>query len=128
MGGRGSSSGISDKGNEYGSEFRSLMKVSNIKFIKYNDATNAKDPLETMTKGRVYVTVNGDGDLSTINYYGRDGKRVKAINLTHDHGKIKGVHAHEGYYHDENGTRRLMPQEKELVEFVKKIWYSKRSK
>lgn len=84
-------------------------------------ADNAKDPLETMTKGRVYVTVNDKNELNTINYYGTDGKRVKAINLTHNHGKIKGNHVHEGYYHDENGTRRLTAQEKRLVEFVKKV-------
>ena len=53
MGGRGAASGISDKGKKYGTEFSSLLKVSNVKFVRYNESNNAKDPLETMTKGRI---------------------------------------------------------------------------
>lgn len=128
MGGRGAASGISDKGKRYGTEFSSLLKVSNIKFVKYNGADNAKDPLETMTKGRVYVTVNDRNEINSINYYGSDGKRVKSINLLHNHKEIKGQHTHEGYFHDENGTRNLTAQEKKLVEFVKKKWYNRKGK
>lgn len=119
---------MSDKGKKYGTEFSSLLKVSNIKFVKYNDSNNAKDPLETMTKGRVYVTVNDQNELNSINYYGADGKRVKSINLLHDHNEIKGEHAHIGYFHKEYGTRHLTVQEKKLVELVKKIWYNRKSK
>lgn len=61
MGGRGASSGMSEKGKPYGSEFRTLLKAGNVKFVKQNAALNAKDPLETMTKGRVYATINDDG-------------------------------------------------------------------
>lgn len=59
MGGRGASSGMSVKGKLYGTEYRSLLTVGNIKFIKKNDG-NVTAPLETMTKGRVYVTLNND--------------------------------------------------------------------
>ena len=45
MGGRGASSGMSEKGKPYGSEFRTLLKAGNIKFVKQNAALNAKDPL-----------------------------------------------------------------------------------
>ncbi len=128
MGGRGASSGMSDKGKKYGTEFSSLLKTSNIKFVKYNGAYNAKDPLETMTKGRLYVTINDKNEINTINYYDSDGKRVKSINLLHDHKEIKGQHAHEGYFHDENGTRHLTTQEKKLVEFVKGKWYNRKSR
>ena len=129
MGGRGASSGISANGKQYGSEFQTLMKISNIKFVKANNANNAKDPLETMTKGRVYVTVNGSNQLNSINYYDPVGKRIKSINLLHDHNEIKGDHKHIGYYHDETGgTHRLTPQEKKLVAFVKQVWYNQRSK
>lgn len=128
MGGRGASSGMSDKGKKYGTEFSTLLKENNIKFVKYNGADNAKDPLETMTKGRVYVTVNDKNEINSINYYDSDGKRVKSINLLHDHKEISGQHIHEGYFHDENGTRNLTDQEKKLVEFVKKKWYNRKGK
>lgn len=29
---------MSDKGKKYGTEFSSLLKISNIKFVKYNDS------------------------------------------------------------------------------------------
>lgn len=77
MGGRGASSGMSEKGKPYGSEFRTLLKAGNVKFVKQNAALNAKDPLETMTKGRIYVTINDEGKINAISYYGADGKRVK---------------------------------------------------
>lgn len=128
MGGRGASSGISDSGRKYGTEFTTLLKEGNIKFVKYNEANNAKDPLETMTRGRVYATVNDHNEINSINYYDSDGKRVKSINLLHNHTLITGEHTHLGYYHKENGTRKLTSQEKKIVELVKKAWYSKRSK
>ena len=99
MGGRGASSGISDSGKRYGTEFTSLMKVGNIKFVKHNDSDNAKDPLETMTRGRVYVTINAKNEINSINYYDGNGERVKSINLLHDHHEIIGEHTHIGYYH-----------------------------
>ena len=128
MGGRGASSGKSDKGKPYGSEFKSLLTVGNIKFVRPTDSKSTKDPLETMTRGRVYATVNERGQINSINYYDTSGKRVKAINLLHSHGKLKGKHTHEGYYHAEGGTHRLTSKEKKLVEFVEKAWYNKRSK
>ena len=50
MGGRGSSSGMSDKGKRYGTEYTTLYKAGNIKFVRYNDASSAKTPMETMTR------------------------------------------------------------------------------
>lgn len=128
MGGRGASSGMSEKGKPYGSEFRTLMQAGNIKFVKQNTATNAKDPLETMTQGRVYATINRDNKINAISYYSENGKRIKTINLLHSHERFKGEHTHIGYYHDEGGTRRLTVSEKKLVAFVKKAWYNKNSK
>lgn len=128
MGGRGASSGISDSGKKYGTEFSTLLREGNIKFVRYNGANNAKDPLETMTHGRVYAVVNDKNEINSINYYDPDGKRTRSINLLHDHKEIKGKHTHEGYYHDEKGTRKLTEQEKKLVEFVKKAWYNRKSK
>ncbi len=128
MGGRGASSGMSDKGKPYGAEFRTLYESGNIKFVSPNNANNAKDPLETITKGRIYATVNGDGEINAINIYGDDGKRVKSINLLHSHEEIIGEHTHIGYFHKEGGTRNLTAEEKKLVARVKEIWYNRHSK
>ncbi len=127
MGGRGSASGISDKGKKYGTEFSTLLKISNIKFVKYNDSESAKTPMETRTKGRIYVTVNSQNELKTITYYDNDGKRNKSIDLTHEHNG-KRPHVHKGYEHSESGTSGLSPKEREMVDFVYKAWYNKRGK
>ena len=50
------------------------------------------------------------------------------IGFKHDHVDITGEHTHLGYYHKENGTRKLTNQEKKIVELVKKAWYSRRGK
>lgn len=50
MGGRGASSGVSDSGNPYGSEYNTVYQSGNIKFVKQVNASNAKSPMETMTK------------------------------------------------------------------------------
>lgn len=123
MGGRGAASGISDKGKAYGTEYTTLLKAGNVKFVKYNDSTSAKTPQETMTKGRVYATVNNKNELTTITYYDNDGKRVKSIDLIHDHDGKK-PHTHYGYEHDEYGTTKSTSKEKNLIDFVKKVWYN----
>ena len=85
MGGRGSSSGMSDKGKRYGTEYTTLYKAVNIKFVRYNDASSAKTPMETMTRGRVYVTVNGENNLVAITYHDNENKRSKQIDLDKAH-------------------------------------------
>lgn len=65
MGGRGASSGVSVKGKPYGSEFHTVLKDGNVKFVKANDGL-ATAPMETMTRGRVYVTVNESDQLKFI--------------------------------------------------------------
>lgn len=42
MGGRGASSGMSDKGKTYGTEYKTLHSDGNIKFVQYNDSASAK--------------------------------------------------------------------------------------
>lgn len=123
---------MSDKGKMYGMEFSSLLKTSNVKFVKYNDSKSAKTPQETMTKGRVYVTVNDKDELSSITYYDTGGKRTKSIDLLHSHNDIKGNHTHHGYIHSENdsakGAAKLTTKEKKMVEFVKKTWLNRHRK
>lgn len=131
MGGRGASSGMSVKGKKYGTEYTTLYKADNIKFIKYNDATSAKTPMETMTKGRVYVTVNSNDDLVSITYYDSSGKRNKQIDLTKPHADLL-PHTHHGYEHNEDdgvkGATRLTPKEQKMVERVKTLWYNRNKK
>ena len=123
MGGRGASSGHSANGKPYGSEFLELLKVSNIKFVQY-DGNTAKSPQETMTKGRVYVTLSSKGNPQVITYYDPDGKRKKSIDLTHAHNGIS-PHVHHGYNHSEGGTTKLTDKERKMVDFVLKTWYNR---
>ena len=131
MGGRGASSGISNKGHKYGTEYSTLLKSGNIKFIKYNDSKVAKTPLETMTKGRVYVTVNSKDELTAITYYDNDGKRNRQIDLQKAHKGMK-PHTHHGYEHNENdskkGASKLSTEERKMVDRINKIWYNNKSK
>lgn len=129
MGGRGASSGVSASGKPYGSEYRTVLKSGNIKFVTANDGS-ATAPMETMTRGRVYVTVNNSGTLKFISYYDTGNKRVKQIDLGKPH---KGVspHTHHGYNHSENdsakGYANLTTEEKELVDKINRIWHNRRN-
>ena len=74
MGGRGSSSGMSDK--PYGTEYETLYQSGNIKFVRYKNGA-ATTPAETMTNGRVYVTVNARDKIKSITYYNKHNKQRK---------------------------------------------------
>lgn len=128
MGGRGASSGISDKGKIYGTEYHTVYKSGNIKFIKINEGA-VTAPMETMTKGRVYVTLDNNDSPKFISYYDNSNKRIKQIDLDRPH---KGVvpHKHHGYLHNENDTAKgfshLTTDEKQMVDLINKIWYNKK--
>ena len=124
MGSRGAASGTGK--HPYGREYKTVLQDGNIKFVKYRLADNAKAPLETQTKGRVYVTVNNDNELSFISYYDRKGKRSKTIDLLHAHDG-KSPHLHTGYEH--NGKAEyLTDEEKKLLARVRKVWYDNKGK
>lgn len=131
MGGRGASSGISNKGHKYGTEYKTVLKDGNIKFVKYKESKSTKTPMETMTKGRVYVTVNNQNELTAITYYNNNGKRNRQIDLQKAHKGIK-PHTHHGYEHNENdskkGASKLSTEERKMVDRVTKIWYNYKSK
>ena len=131
MGGRGASSGISDKGKPYGSEYRTVYQSGNIKFVTPNDG-QVKAPLETMTSGRVYVTIGSDGEPRYISYYDKTNKKQKQIDLKGNPHTINGrkelPHTHKGYLHDENGSFALSWKEQKIVERVQKTWYNRHSK
>lgn len=129
MGGRGASSGVSVKGKKYGTEYTTLLQSGNIKFVKYNDADSAKTPQETMTKERIYVTVNDKNELKAITYYDKDGKRAKQIDISGKPHKIDGKwvipHSHYGYHHDESGTFEPSKSENDIIDKVVRIWNNK---
>lgn len=131
MGGRGAASGISDKGRKYGTEYHSVLVKNNIKFVKYNFG-NVTSPYETQSgKHRVYVTINNKNIPKYITTYDNTGKRTKQIDLTgqgHYVGnkKIDPPHTHVGYEHQGSKTRSLTKKERNLVEYVKKIWNNRK--
>lgn len=130
MGGRGSSSGMSDSGKRYGSEYTSLVTYGNIKFVVPNEG-NTKAPLETMTKNRVYVTLDkSTGELKYVSYYDKENKKRKQIDLQHEHAGLK-PHVHHGYEHNENGApkgaSRLTPKEKKLIQMIDTVWKEKKT-
>lgn len=120
MGGRGASSGISNKGNKYGTQYKTLFQVGNIKFVTKNSRTS-EALMETMTKGRVYVTA-GEDKLKSITYFDEKNKRVKTIDLDHYHNKLK-PHVQEGYYHDKE-AREPNTKEKKMIQKAYKLWYN----
>lgn len=129
-GGRGASSGVSDKGHIYGTDYKTILKNGNIKFVT-KARPDAESLLETMTKGRVYVLLNSKGNPSYIYYFNNELKKTKELNLSHPH---KGMieHAHHGYYHNEyggpKGGTKLTPEEKKMVDRVLNLWYDYKKK
>lgn len=130
MGGRGASSGFSvDKRgrlkNPYGSQYHTLMQSGNIKFVEKNERIS-ETLMETMTAGRVYVTVGGSELLQVI-YFDTKNKRSKTIDLSHDHNGER-PHTHHGYGHNERdgpkGSTRLTDKERRMVDRVRKLWYN----
>lgn len=117
MGGRGASSGIGKNGKQYGTEYHTILQEGNIKFVEKNERVS-ETLMETMTRGRVYVTVGGN-DLLSIMYFDNDNRRIKSIDMDHEHAKMK-PHTHHGYYHKENdskkGAAQLTLKEKWLKE------------
>lgn len=129
MGGRGASSGISNKNNKYGSQYHTVLTHGNIKFVVKNDR-HSESLLETMTKGRVYVRVGGN-DILQITYFDKNNKRSKTIDSNHKHNSLQ-PHVHHGYEHNEfdgvNGATRLTPKEQKMVDRIRKIWYDYKDK
>lgn len=126
MGGRGASSGISDKGNKYGSQYHTILEVDNIKFVEKNKR-DSEPLMETMTDGRVYVQVGGE-ELLRIIFFDENNKRNKVIEYDKRHDEW---HAHLGYFHNENDTAEHSPlseQDKEILEKVRTLWDNRKRK
>lgn len=127
MGGRGARFGVSDRGNPYGSQYRTLFEEGNIKFVEAREGAE-EQLLETRTKGRVYAFVGKEG-IKSIIYFGDDLKRVKRIDLDHKH-KGLDIHVEHGYYNNEydiaagvkKGATRPTTEEKRMVDLVRRLW------
>lgn len=123
MGGRGASSGMSDKGNKYGSQYHTVLESENIKFVSKNKRTS-ETLMETMTKGRIYVEVGGK-DLLRIILFDKTNKRNHVIEREK---RSDEWHVHNGYFHAEHGEAQHEPlndADKKLLEKVRKLWYDK---
>lgn len=106
MGGRGASSGyykLNGTWNVYGDEYASVIApLGNIKIVARRDGKPAKAPIESMTPGRIYATVDGKtGRLNSISYMDEHGKVYKQLDYK-DH-KGLSSHVHEFRY-NENGS------------------------
>jgi hypothetical protein len=89
--------------------------------------------METMTKGRIYVTLDYLDEPKFISYYDTQNKRAKQIDLDPDRPHAGMTpHTHHGYMHNENdgkkGATNLTVKERKMVERVRKIWYDWHSK
>jgi hypothetical protein len=125
MGGRGAASGVSAQGYQYGTEFKTVMSVDNIKFVQYQITDQGKSPRETMSSGRnrVYVILDSQKELKSITFYDKSGKLRRQIDLDHTHlGEIP--HVHIGYNHSKQKIR-LTKSDLAYVEKVKRLWNKK---
>lgn len=127
MGGRGASSGITDSGKRYGTEFRTIAQAGNVKFIKNNDGS-VTAPMDTRTRGRIYATLDKYNDVKHITFYDVNGERYKQIDVKGPKHIGKLPHNHLGYEHDEYGTRELSQKEQRKVNEILTIWSRRRKK
>lgn len=130
MGGRGASSGARKTKDgtvlPYGSEYRAVLQAGNIKFVTAVSG-NATAPMETMTRDRIYVTLDYRNEPKFITSYDDSGKRIQQIDLSGAPHRINGElvyppHIHLGYEHDEKGSRKINSDEESLIERVNAIW------
>ena len=88
--------------------------------------------METMIKGRVYVTIDKNTNQPKyITYYDKNNKRSKQIDLMHYHnvnGRLEKPHTHKGYEHNERGDYKPNAKESKMIDRVLKTWYNKNRK
>lgn len=126
MGGRGASSGVSDKGKRYGTEYTTVAQFGNIKVIKINSGS-VTAPMETMTKGRIYAVLDNQNNIKHITFFDKEGERKKQVDLTGHKHKGLEQHTHIGYEHDELGTRAVS-EELKIVNYVRQNWERRRKR
>ncbi|PLS26025.1 hypothetical protein [Bifidobacterium parmae] len=103
MGGRGSSSGVGANGAPYGTEYLTLFQVDNIKFVERRDGKPVKAPIETMSKNRIYATIEPkSGQINSISIM-ENGKVRSQIDYR-DHGPFH-EHVHDWDYSGDKPRR-----------------------
>ena len=85
-------------------------------------------PLETMTRNRIYVTVDGNMDAKYISFYDKNNKRNKLVEIDgKPHEDLGNQHTHLGYFHNEYGKpRKTNAEEDALIKKVLKYWNLRR--
>lgn len=122
----GAKKGISDKGHIYGTDYKTILQSGNIKFVVKN-RPDAEELLETMTRGRIYVTLNSKNEPSQIHYFNNELDKNKRIDITQSHQEMK-PHLH-GFQEQisrngKKGASKLTKKEQQMVDRVLKIWYN----
>lgn len=133
MGGRGAASGISDKGRKYGTEYHSVLKKDNIKFVKYNFG-NTTVPLETMSsdKRRIYATINNQEKVKFITGYSKNGQLAWQIDVSGKAHYVNGErietpHIHIGKDHVNTKVKTLNKRYRKILHKVQEAWYNRDS-
>lgn len=125
MGGRGASIGRGFGKYKYGTEYETLLTAGKIKFVR-STTGSAKAPMETRSKGRIYVTANKQNKIKSISFHDRKNKRRRQIDVTGTPHTVNGKkilpHVHRGYNHNERGDRDLSIKERKLLARVQRIW------
>lgn len=87
----------------YDDEYHQIFTSGNIKFIAMNNKdASITAPQGTMTRGRVYVTVDEKkGTTAYITYYDNDLKTYKSIDRLTPHSGVL-PHVHHGLDHRKN--------------------------
>lgn len=128
MGGRGASSGASKSGRIYGTEYKTLAQFGSVKVVRLNGKGAVTAPMETVTRGRVYATVDGKGDIKHISFYDEYGERTKQIDVKGKPHNGLLPHVHVGYEHNEISDRDLTEKERSVVnDILKKMEQQKKT-
>lgn len=111
---------------------QSTKRYTRLEILSMSDIRMASTtaPMETMTKNRIYATIDYKGDVKHISFYDKENKRYKQIDLDHYHrvdGNKEKPHTHYGYWHDENGTRKPDMNDESIVDKVNRIWQNRKS-
>lgn len=128
MGGRGASSGVSETGKRYRTEYKTLAQFGNVKVVKYNGG-NARSPMETMIPGRVYATVDKNNDIKFITFHDTNGERIKQVDVKGRSHEGALPHTHNGYEHDEYGTYPgVSSKDQKIIDKILNQWERRRKK
>ena len=128
MGGRGASSGTSKAGNRYGSQYRTVVSSGNIKIIDARHS-GVETVIETMTRGQSLWCTELERKSWKHSHFDNENKRSKRIDLDHTHKKMI-PHTQHGYMTGGNdgkkGVSSLTPNEKKMVERIRRLWENKK--